>query len=64
MEAVTATSLLNAVLENVQSMGHEILVQIIDTLLKELQNVSTPDLSIMLLQGLMTCIWYDSQTTI
>jgi len=37
---------------------------LIDTYLSQMQTVTTPDLQLMLLQGILMCLWYDAPATI
>lgn len=57
-----AIGLMNAVLENVEACQH-IIPGIIDLYLPQLGKAETPNLKMMLLQGLFVCMWHDLDAT-
>lgn len=61
--AINVVSLFNSVLENLQDVS-DIIPGIIQLLLNELQKAKTPDYQIMLLQGILMCLWYDMGQTV
>ena len=63
IEAISAITLLNAMLENVSELQN-VIPTIIEKYLSELNDVSTSDYSIMLLQGILMCLWYDYGVTL
>ena len=63
IEAVTAITLLNAMLENINGL-QPILPDILGKFLDELQQAATPDYQIMLTQGVLMCLWYDFGLTL
>ena len=58
IEAICAVTLLNGMLENISNL-QGILPAIIDKYLSELSQADTADYKVMLLQGIMMCLWYD-----
>ena len=58
IEAISAITLLNNLLENIQGL-QALLPAILDKYLSELRDAETPDYTIMLLQGILMCLWYD-----
>lgn len=56
-------SLFNSVLENLQGVS-EVVPGIIQLHMGELNRATTPDYQIMLLQGVMMCLWYDMGQTV
>jgi len=62
--ALTGISLANSILENIKNVGPLILPGILDLYLAQMQSVETTDLEVMLLQGFMTSLWYDCNTTL
>lgn len=58
IEAICAVTLLNGMLENISNL-QGILPAIIDKYLSELSKADTSDYKIMLVQGIMMCLWYD-----
>lgn len=63
-EAVKGVLLTNAILENVKGQSNTVLPGILDLYLKQLQSVETPDLEVMILQGIMVALWYDTGVTL
>ena len=60
--AIAGVTLANAILENVKGVNN-LVSGLIEAYLQQMQTVTTPDLQLMLLQGILMCIWYDAQTT-
>jgi hypothetical protein len=50
-------------LENLQGVGPQILPGILDLYLNMIQSADTPDLKVMVIQGVMMSFWYDFATT-
>ena len=57
--AINVVSLFNSILENIQGVSEQVIPGIIQLLMTELQQAKTPDYQIMLLQGILMCLWYD-----
>lgn len=62
--ALQAVTLANAILENVKGVSGAILPGILDLYLQQMQSTETQDLELMILQGIMTALWYDAPATI
>ena len=63
IRAIGAITLVNAILENIQGID-SYLPGILDLYLAEMKQADTPDYKIMLLQGVLMCMWYSAGTTI
>lgn len=62
--AINVVSLFNSILENIQGVSEQVIPGIIQLLMTELQQAKTPDYQIMLLQGILMCLWYDMGQTV
>ena len=58
IEALMVVTLLNSLLENIQGLQN-LIPMIIDMYLGQLSEAKTPDYTLMLVQGILMCIWYD-----
>lgn len=56
---MSGITLANAMLENVNNVSH-LLGGLIECYLQQMQSVTTPELNLMLLQGILMCCWYDA----
>ena len=63
IEALMVVTLLNSLLENIQGL-QQVLPMIVDKYLEELGRAKTPDYTLMLIQGILMCIWYDFEVTL
>ena len=63
IEALMVVTLLNSLLENIQGL-QSVLPMIVDQYLEELSRAKTPDYTLMLIQGILMCIWYDFEITL
>ena len=63
IEALMVVTLLNSLLENIQGL-QQVLPMIVDRYLEELGKAKTPDYQLMLIQGILMCIWYDFGVTL
>ena len=63
IEAISAITLLNAMLENIEGL-QDVMPAILDKYLSELGQADTQDYSTMLLQGILMCLWYDYGVTL
>ena len=63
IDAISVMSLSFALLENLQGVSH-IIPGMMEIYLKELGMADTPDYTIMLLQGVHMCLWYDLGSTL
>ena len=63
IDAISVVTLSFALLENLQDISDTI-PGLMEIYLKELSMAETPDYSIMLLQGILLCLWYDLGTTL
>jgi hypothetical protein len=63
IEAICAVTLIIQMLESLQGIDAS-LPNIIEYLVKELQDSKTPDYKCMLAQGLCMCLWYNSTQTL
>lgn len=61
--AINVVSLFNSVLENLQGISESI-PGIIQLELNELKVAKTPEYQIMLMQGILMCLWYDMGQTV
>lgn len=62
--AINVVSLFNSILENLQGVTEVVIPGIIQLELDELKNSKTPDYQIMLIQGILMCLWYDMGQTV
>lgn len=63
MDAISVVTLSFALLENLQGISHTI-PGLMEMYLKELTLADTPDYTIMLLQGILMCLWYNMPATL
>jgi hypothetical protein len=63
IQAITAVTLANAILENVKGVGQMVIPGFIDLYLQQMQSIETPEFKNVLMQGFMVCFWYDFATT-
>ena len=63
IEAISAITLLNNMLENIPDLQN-VLPHMVDKYLEELKSADTSDYKIMLLQGILMCLWYDYGITL
>lgn len=56
--AVSVITLFNSLLENIEGVG-EIVPGILSLYLTEIQTSKSPEFQVMLLQGVLMCLWYD-----
>lgn len=61
--AINVVTLFNSILENLQDVSF-VIPGIVELVLGELKSAQTPDYQIMLLQGILTCLWYDMGQTV
>ena len=62
--AISVVSLFNSILENLQGVTEVVIPGIIQLELDELKISKTPDYQIMLIQGILMCLWYDMGQTV
>lgn len=64
MRATNGICLSNAIFENIQGIGCQVIPGILDIYLKAMQDVDSSEHECMLLQGVMMTLWYDCQVTL
>lgn len=64
MRAASGVCLANAIFENIQGVGAQVIPGILQIYFKQFESDCPSDLEIMLLQGTMMALWYDCATTL